>query len=276
MPLDASAVIDLDRYPIARANDPRRQQLVANCRQELVSSQFCVLPDLLTDAALAGLVAEVGALQPQAYRNRSHRNCYLQRQGDPSQANTQPSNIFFDASYNVIACDLFAADSPLIGLYHWPEMIRFIAEVVDEPVLHASADPYQPVNVLCYGQGNSSAWHFDSSNAFTMTLMLQAAESGGEFEIVPDTRTASDPCNAELSAVLLGDRSRVRTVPREPGALVIFRGTHSVHRVTPVEGSRQRLMAVFVYETEPGVVGDPEVNATVYGPRTQGVGTPAG
>ena len=29
-------------------------------------------------------------------------------------------------------------------------------------------------------------------------------------------------------------------------------------------------MAVFVYETEPGVTGDPEVNETVYGPRTRG------
>jgi len=27
------------------------------------------------------------------------------------------------------------------------------------------------------------------------------------------------------------------------------------------------MMAVFVYETEPGVVGDPEVNETVYGRR---------
>ena len=58
------------------------------------------------------------------------------------------------------------------------------------------------------------------------------------------------------------------TVPREPGALVIFRGCTSVHSVSPVEGDRERLMAVFVYEDRPGVVGDPDVNRTVYGPRT--------
>ena len=56
-------------------------------------------------------------------------------------------------------------------------------------------------------------------------------------------------------------------VPREPGALVIFRGCTSVHRVTEVEGETDRLMAVMVYENELGVTGDPEVNRTVYGPR---------
>ena len=58
------------------------------------------------------------------------------------------------------------------------------------------------------------------------------------------------------------------TVPREPGALVIFRGCTSVHRVTEVRGETERLMAVMVYEDRPGITGDAEVNRTVYGART--------
>jgi hypothetical protein len=38
--------------------------------------------------------------------------------------------------------------------------------------------------------------------------------------------------------------------------------------VSPVVGDRLRIMGVFVYEFAPGVAGDPEVNATIYGPRT--------
>ncbi|MCP4334647.1 MAG: hypothetical protein GY785_18490 [Gammaproteobacteria bacterium] len=53
-------------------------------------------------------------------------------------------------------------------------MQQFIADIVGETILYPSADPYQPVNVLCQGDGDRSAWHFDSDNAFTMTLMLQA------------------------------------------------------------------------------------------------------
>ncbi|MGF1608219.1 MAG: hypothetical protein ACFCUQ_02405 [Kiloniellales bacterium] len=38
------------------------------------------------------------------------------------------------------------------------------------------------------------------------------------------------------------------------GALVLFRGRHSLHRVTPVEGARPRLVAVLSYDSEPGVM----------------------
>ncbi len=65
-------------------------------------------------------------------------------------------------------------------------------------------------------------------------------------------------------------------VARTEGALCIFQGCNSLHRVTPVLGGQMRIMAVFVYENQPGVVGDPEVNAAVYGRRTQdrpGTGT---
>jgi hypothetical protein len=58
-------------------------------------------------------------------------------------------------------------------------------------------------------------------------------------------------------------------VGREPGALCIFKGCNSLHRVTPVSGNSLRIMGVFVYEFAPGVTGDPEVNATIYGPRTR-------
>ncbi len=68
-----------------------------------------------------------------------------------------------------------------------------------------------------------------------------------------------------MTEVLTGDRTRVKMVSREVGELTIFRGCNSLHRVSPVAGSRARLMAVFVYETESGIVGDPEVNMTVYG-----------
>jgi len=33
------------------------------------------------------------------------------------------------------------------------------------------------------------------------------------------------------------------------------------------EGPRMRIMGVFVYEYQPGIKGDPEVNETIYGSR---------
>ena len=265
---DPAATVDLATYPIAEQADPERAALVARWRGDLDRDQFCVVPDFVRPRALDAMVREVGGLLDRAYRNRSRRNCFLQRQPDPALPAEHPRNLFFEASYRMIAYDLLPDSSPLKGLYLWPPMRRLIADIVGAEALHPNEDPYQPANVLCYGVGDRSAWHFDSSNAFTVTLMLQASESGGEFKIAPNTRPADETDCGLLSEVLSGGRANVVTVPREPGALVIFRGCNSVHGVSPVGGKWKRLMAVLVYETEPGVTGDPEVNETVYGPRT--------
>jgi len=268
-PMKPEEVVNLDHWPIADAGDPRRAELVRRLRHDLDAEQFCVLPNFLTETALERTIEDVQAVFEQGYRNRSHRTCYLYKEGDPSKPADHPSNIFFDASYRMIAHDILSESIPIKTMYFWPKMIRFVEEVVGAEALYPSDDPFQPVNVVCYEAGDSSAWHFDSTSPFTMTLMLQSARSGGEFEIVPNTRTQDDPMPEEVARVLKGDRSRLRVVPREPGALVIFRGCNSLHRVTEVAGERLRLMSVFVYEDHPGVTGDPGVNETVYGPRTR-------
>ncbi len=268
-------LINLAAYPIANAAAPERARTVARFRGELDRQQYCVLPNFIGPDMCARLVQEVYQRLPDAYKNRSRRNCYLQRQGDGSLPSDHPANTLFDASYNMMAYDLFEDGSLLRALYTWEPLRRFVADIVGAQALYLSEDTFQPANVLCYGTGDRSAWHFDSTSAFTLTLMLQAAEAGGEFKIAPHTRNEDareDAAKlAKLRSVLDGDDTHVITVPREPGALVIFRGCTSVHCVSPVEGSTERLMAVFVYEDQPGVIGDPEVNRTVYGPRTQAV-----
>jgi len=98
-----------------------------------------------------------------------------------------------------------------------------------------------------------------------MTLTLQSPEDGGVFEMSPNIRSAENPNLEGLAKLLKGDHSTVKQFDREDGALMMFRGCHSAHRVTEVRGNRPRLMCVMVYEDRPGVVGDPVVNETVYG-----------
>lgn len=261
-------VVNLVRYPIADAEDPRRIGLMTRLRAELETRQYCTLPDFVTAPALELAAAQAVALRPAAFANDARRNCYLQRQGDPALPADHPRNVMLRASTRMVACDQIPAPSPLKALYHWDAVRTFVAGIVGVPRLFPNEDPYQPVNVLCYEPGDESAWHFDSDNAFTMTLMLQAPDSGGAFELVPGSRSDADPNEAFLTEVLAGRRpDAVVEVAREPGTLCIFRGCHALHRVAPVSGSRMRIMGVFVYETEPGVIGDPEVNETVYGPR---------
>jgi len=256
--------INFDRYPLG---DPEKMAgIIAECRAALGRDQYCALPDFLVPEALSEAVTEVKSLQPKANAANSLRNCYLHRQGDASIPAAHPRNIMHPASYRMIPADLLGEASHLKALYFWEPFQKMVAAIVGEEVLYPSADALQPVNVICYGVGDQSAWHFDSTNAFTMTLMLQPAEAGGEFEMAPNTRVSvEDEDIPYMTEVLTGPSDRVVSVGRSAGELTIFRGCNSLHRVSPVEGTQDRLMAVFVYEDEPGVTGDPEVNMTVYG-----------
>lgn len=168
----------------------------------------------------------------------------------------------------MIAYDQVPSESPLKSFYQSDLVRELVAEIVNEGELFNNEDPYQPANYVCYEDGDESSWHFDSDNSFTMTLMIQPADSGGNFEMSPNTRSLPEQNYENVSDVLNGRSiDTIVSVGREPGALCIFKGSDSLHRVTPVQGDKLRIMGVFVYEFSAGVQGDPEVNSTIYGPR---------
>ena len=258
-------IVDLSRYPLDRPHSKEYQRLIADKRGDLETQQYCCLPGFLIESCRLEIVSAVNAQLQNSNRADNQRNIYLEQQPSPSLPDDHPKNIFSRGCYNMMGTHLLQTGSPLRSLYYSESMQQFVARIVARPRLYPSADPYQPVNVLCHGEGDRSAWHFDSSNAFTMTLMLQAPESGGEFQMAPNTRTDADPNYSGVTKLLQGDESRVIRISRSEGELVIFRGCNSAHRVTPIIGKRRRMMCVMVYENEPGVIGDPIVNETVYG-----------
>ena len=258
-------IIDLERYPLHRPESTEYRKLLHGKRDELAQNQYCALPGFLREDVRRPVAAAIEKRLERSHRADSERNIYLERSATASLPDEHPKNIFARGCYNMIGAHLLDAGSPLKTLYYSAEMQAFTAAIVGAQRLYTSDDPYQPVNVLCHGEGDRSSWHFDSSNAFTMTLMLQAPEAGGCFELAPNTRSADDPNYAGVARLLNGDTTGVHRIARGEGELVIFRGCHSAHRVTPIAGKRLRLMCVMVYENTPGVVGDPVVNETVYG-----------
>jgi hypothetical protein len=45
----------------------------------------------------------------------------------------------------------------------------------------------------------------------------------------------------------------VQQVRLQPGALNVFRGVNTLHRVVPVQGPRERIVAIFAFFDRPGV-----------------------
>ena len=96
--------------------------------------------------------------------------------------------------------------------------------------------------------------------------MIQRPERGGAFEYVKDVRNADNgEMNYELTEQVLNGETPSKTLAIDAGALVLFRGRNSMHRVTPVVGGPTRILAVLAYNTQPEVSLSESVRRTFYG-----------
>ena len=65
--------------------------------------------------------------------------------------------------------------------------------------------------------------------------------------------------------MLAGDTHPVRHLPMTPGTLPLFEGRYSLHRVTPIEGDADRLVALLAYDTNPGTTSSELLRLVRYG-----------
>ena len=115
------------------------------------------------------------------------------------------------------------------------------------------------------------SWHFDETE-FSVTLMLSAAEAGGEFDFAPCVRERAGRVGGEgelarVGELMGGGSEGLQRLRITPGALSIFRGHTALHRVTRVEGSATRLVAVLAFNREAGVTNSEEVRECFWGRR---------
>jgi len=112
--------------------------------------------------------------------------------------------------------------------------------------------------------GDELQWHFDQTD-FVVSLALQDADHGGDFEVAPRIRSADDERYDDVKRVLDGDTSRLVTLPMTPGTLLVFAGRYSMHRVTPIGGTTPRLVGLFGYDTQPGTMSSDLLKEVRYG-----------
>jgi hypothetical protein len=154
------------------------------------------------------------------------------------------------SSLGAVAYDLIGSDSLLRALYEWDVLLDAVSQMLDRQPLYRYADPFGALNVAVMGDGDELGWHFDQTD-FVVSIALQSAQVGGEFESATRVRGIDDECYDAVAAVLDGDRTVVTSVPMRPGALMLFEGRRSLHRVSPIGGGRDRYVALLAYDTEP-------------------------
>ena len=256
-------ILDLDRYPLDRPDSPEWNDLVVRCRAELAEHGMFNLEGLM-HAHVAQAEADVLSekFDSESFLHQRDHNIYFLKKV-PGLEDDHPALKRFETSNNTLCGDQ-ARGTAMARLYHWPEFAYFLASVMEKPALHVMDDELAGFNVMRYRQGQTLNWHFDRAE-FTTTILLRAPEAGGAFEYRPALRTAED-ANYDGVARLLGGRARqVRRVSLEPGALNVFKGRNTAHRVTPPRGPRPRTIAVLSYFETPGVTFTAEERLSFYG-----------
>lgn len=242
-------MIDLERYPLDAPGSERYTALVARCQAELAAKGLFNLPGFVNDPS--ALLAEVKpVLDTSAFVHTRRHNIYFKRDL-PGVPDDHPVRIEFETANRTICADQIEG-SGLVALYDDPRLPRFLADCMGKPALYPMDDRIACANVMGYSEGQALNWHFDRAE-FTTTLLLQAPERGGAFQHRRDLRSAEDPNYDGVARMLAGEDDEVRTEVLQPGTLNVFRGKNTAHRVTPVEGALDRVIAVFSYFETPGV-----------------------
>lgn len=255
-------LLDLARYPLDRPDSPEWSALVARCRADLAADGMFTLDGFMSaEAAAAAAEALKPAMATESFYHARRHNIYF-RDDLPLPAD-HPALALRETSNHTLCADQLGGN-PVIAIYEWPSLAAFLAAAMGKPRLHVMADPLARVNVMAYGDGEALNWHFDRSE-FTTTLLLQAPEAGGAFEYRTDLRAADDPNYEGVARLLRGEDPEVRRLPLAAGALNVFRGVNTPHRVTPVRGARARIIAVFSYFDRPGVMFSPAERTGFYG-----------
>ncbi len=234
------------------------------CKRTLDDAGALVLPGFLRPAAIDAIARDGEVGRHLAYYTVDKHNVYL-RPADPSFAPDHPRNRQVSSSKGCITSDQIAAGSALHALYEAPRFRDFVRAVLAEAELHAYADTLSSVNLHFASAGQELGWHFDNSS-FAITLLIQKPDAGGTFEYVKDVRDADrGQLNYAACAGVLDGDTPVQTLSMDAGTLVLFRGRNSMHRVTPVEGGRRRMLAVLAYNTKPGIALSESARMTFYG-----------
>lgn len=256
--MQLSEIVDTATYAL---NDAA---FVARCRERLQTDSVLVLSDFIRPDTLSAMRQEAQDKSDQAFFCTQSHSVYLTPE-NPDFPADHPANRKVISSKGCICDDEVDATSPLRLLYDDLTFRAFVAQVTGETKLHTYADPLSSINVHYANRGQELGWHFDNSS-FAITLLIQKPETGSRFEYLKDLRNADagEMNYSAVGALLDGDTSP-EILSMAPGALVLFRGRNSIHRVSPNESDTTRILAVLAYNTKPGVSLSESARMTFYG-----------
>jgi hypothetical protein len=256
-------ILDLARYPLDREGSEAWRELVARSAAELERDGMFSLDNLLLPSVAENAVAQIRpVMSSRSFEHKRRHNIYFKPVVPELDAGHPALREVETRSHTVCADQI--AGSIVMAIYEYPPLLRFLAATMGKAALHLMADPLAKANVIAYRNGEALNWHFDRSE-FTVTLLLQAPLSGAAFQYRTNLRSDTDPNYEGVATLLAGEDPETKTLHLTAGTLNVFRGKNTPHRVTPVEGERERIITVLSYYERQGVLFTDEERIGFYG-----------
>lgn len=260
-------IIDLERYPIADRTGPAYRALITQSQSLLEQEGVAIFPGFVSNRVVTAMADQTLALHSRMFHFREDHTVYFKPQED-SVDSGHPLRRLMKTEKDTVAYADIPAGNLIRQIYESDEVLSFVRDVLGVDMLYRHADPLAALNLQGFTVGQQLGWHFDRSD-FSVTLSLQAANSGGDFEYVRMLRNEDDDCYDAVRQFLDNpETQQIEVLPQVPGTLTLFRGRYSLHRVTPVVGERLRLNAVFAYVDQPNVEFSAYARQLFYGRTT--------
>jgi len=255
-------LINLAKFPLDQPESAQYKQLVEIWRAKLVSTGLINLDEFLTADGVAQCRSEVYERIPDAFHSEHGAQSYFSKMPGEFPTDALGSNTHCLGHHNI-------RNTAMDTIYHWEPLRNFIAALTGNSEVFLHEDPTNALVVQIYKPGCWTGWHFDRA-FFTTIINLGEPEDGGVFECVTDIRTEDNPSYDAVRNVLTDQSEEVTQHHMKSGSLTLMFGRYSLHRVTPIKKSADRISLVLKYETEPGVFISAKDRKHIYGPLAPG------
>ena len=198
------------------------------------------------------MARELDDLAPQSVRYDQPRNAYSYAIDEGDWPQGHPHGQVHACAYNQVLNYQIANDSPLREIYYWQPLVEFLRQLCGYETFYRAECPYLALTSKIAREGDTDGWHYDT-NDVVFSLLLQAPEAGGQFEYAPNIRGENDENYAAVAELFAEPERHALRPTMNEGDFNVFQGDLSMHRVTPVEGRRNRIVALFCYDRNPGM-----------------------
>ena len=253
-----NSIINIEDHPI------ENKEYRNYCYETLRKKSILTLENFLNQESLYSIQREALLLEVKAFYC-SQKHTVLLNQYDNNIDREDPLNIEVISDKGCVPHDLIKPNSKLNLLYNSSKFKDFLISVLGIKNIFPYRDSLSSINYNYYQNEQQLGWHFDNAS-FAITLMIQSPDKGGVFEYINKGRDYNSKfIDKDFIYKVLNDDVKAKQLIVNPGTLVLFYGRNYLHRVTPVESVKPRILVTLNYNEEGNIMLSENARNTFFG-----------